>query len=466
MKEKTIKEYAKTSRIPLEKLLNDLEMLGFTCKPNDILNKEMRQKLSFKKAKETRERIKSIESEALSYAETRSAEILEQSLCNIKKIGKIIEICLNLCPENVRASCRETLGSDFVSDIFPSLFYKTLKKTLFFEGRYSILIKHKINLSEKIENDWYKLVDVDYFYGLIIPSWAINEYYANEFDSVARKNKQKMWKTFKIHDSRAFEEIKKQIEERVNEKLYTSALVSVIHYLSSSRFLRHEVPIAKYDFKCLSFIGDLLLYMKVSDSCFELYSVDNRLFQNPKSLGLLVDAAIKAGNLEKSQELLTKLIDSEPYHPSIPILKSEIKRLENRSALKVNFSIDFSKINDLTGLEFEKLLYDKFLELGFKAESTPKTGDFGADLIIENKEGTRIVVQCKRFTSKVNLKAVQEVIGAIGYYGCDIGIVITNNSFLNSAVKLAESHDIELWDGDKLVSFLAGDLTFSKIIGD
>jgi restriction system protein len=106
---------------------------------------------------------------------------------------------------------------------------------------------------------------------------------------------------------------------------------------------------------------------------------------------------------------------------------------------------------------------DKFAALGFKVELTPKTGDFGADLIVENNEGNRIIVQCKRFKSKVNLKAVQEVVGAIGHYAGDMGIVITNNLFLNSAVKLAKTHDIELWDGDKLVSFLAGDLSFSQV---
>jgi restriction system protein len=119
----------------------------------------------------------------------------------------------------------------------------------------------------------------------------------------------------------------------------------------------------------------------------------------------------------------------------------------------------------LSGVEFENLLMDKFAAMGFKVESTPKTGDFGADLIIENNEGTRIIVQCKRFKSKVNLKAVQEVVGAMGHYAGDMGLVITNNSFLNNAVKLVESHDIELWDGDKLVSFFAGDLSFSEVIG-
>lgn len=107
---------------------------------------------------------------------------------------------------------------------------------------------------------------------------------------------------------------------------------------------------------------------------------------------------------------------------------------------------------------------DKFEALGFKVELTPKTGDYGADLIVENSDGTRIIVQCKRFQSKVNLKAVQEVVGAMGHYAGDLGLVITNNLFLNSAIKLAESHDIELWNGDNLVSFLSGDLSFSKNI--
>jgi HJR/Mrr/RecB family endonuclease len=160
------------------------------------------------------------------------------------------------------------------------------------------------------------------------------------------------------------------------------------------------------------------------------------------------------------------LIKQEPYHPGVQPLKSEIKRLEHRLRLKTNLSIDSYELNNLSGIEFENLLFDNFLKLGFKAEATPATGDFGSDLIIENAEGTRFAVQCKRFKSKVNLKAVQEVIGAIGYYSCDMGIVITNNAFLNSAIKLAELHDIELWDGDKLISFLAGDLSFSSIVGD
>ena len=62
-----------------------------------------------------------------------------------------------------------------------------------------------------------------------------------------------------------------------------------------------------------------------------------------------------------------------------------------------------------------------------------------------------------------NLKAVQEVLGAVGHYNADAGIVITNNTFLNSAKKLAESNDIELWDETKLKLFLNDDISFSEL---
>ncbi|MGZ8927619.1 MAG: DUF2034 domain-containing protein [Methylobacter sp.] len=209
-------------------------------------------------------------------------------------------------------------------------------------------------------------------------------------------------------------------------------------------------------------IGELLIDMGAIDSALKLYVIDEAYFNAPNIISLLANSAIRVGNLEWTMKLVEKLINQEPYHPSIPVLQAEIRRLEQRCRLKSSFSIDFSKLDELSGLEFEYLISNKFSVLGFKVESTPRTGDFGADLIVENKEGTRIIVQCKRFKSKVNLKAVQEVIGAMGHYVGDIGIVITNNSFLNSAIKLAESHDIELWDCDKLLSFLAGDLSFSE----
>jgi HJR/Mrr/RecB family endonuclease len=266
--------------------------------------------------------------------------------------------------------------------------------------------------------------------------------------------------------------LNQKINELKKQKRYTAALINIIHFFINS----HLVPLnyfieppannyKKFDFQDFSFIGELLIDMGAIDSALKVYAIDERIFNNPNRLSLLASNAVRVGNLESSIKLIAKLIEQEPYHPSISIIRSEIRRLEQRHRLKATFSFDFSKVDELSGVEFENLLLDKFAAMGFKAKSTSKTGDFGANLIVENKEGTRIIVQCKRYKTKVNLKADQEVVGAMGHYAGDLGIVITNNSFLNSAVKLAESHDIELWDGDKLVSFLVGDLSFSEIIG-
>jgi HJR/Mrr/RecB family endonuclease len=247
------------------------------------------------------------------------------------------------------------------------------------------------------------------------------------------------------------------IKKHIKQNCYTAALIETIYFLLASRDKNYKV-------NDLHIIGDLLIDMGAISGALRLYAIDERTFNDPNKLSLLAHNAIKAGYLEYSTKLIKKLIDQEPYHPSITIIQVEIKRLEQRHILSSKLSIDFSKVEELSGIEFENLLLDKFVSLGFKVEPTPKTGDYGADLIVENNDGSRIIFQCKRFKSRVNLKAVQEVVGAMGHYAGDYGVVITNNTFLNSAVKLAESHDIELWDGDKLISFLAGDLSFSEIL--
>jgi restriction system protein len=55
-------------------------------------------------------------------------------------------------------------------------------------------------------------------------------------------------------------------------------------------------------------------------------------------------------------------------------------------------------------------------------------GDYGADLVL-SKDGKRIVVQAKRYSKNVGLKAVQEVRGAGSHYGASAVWVITNRDY-------------------------------------
>ena len=103
------------------------------------------------------------------------------------------------------------------------------------------------------------------------------------------------------------------------------------------------------------------------------------------------------------------------------------------------------QVDKMSGEEFEKYLKCHFEKLGYKVEMTPKSHDYGADLVM-SKDRERIVIQAKRYKESVGIKAVQEIIGALQYYKADKGYVVTNSkSFTKSAIELANNTSIELW---------------------
>lgn len=106
-------------------------------------------------------------------------------------------------------------------------------------------------------------------------------------------------------------------------------------------------------------------------------------------------------------------------------------------------------LNNMDGFTFEHYVAQIFRDLGYKAEVTQESGDFGADVIL-TKEREKICVQCKRYKGLVGIAAVQEVLGSINYYNANRGCVVTNSRFTEAAVKLAKANHIELIDGNKL----------------
>lgn len=72
-------------------------------------------------------------------------------------------------------------------------------------------------------------------------------------------------------------------------------------------------------------------------------------------------------------------------------------------------------------------------------------GDFGADVIARGLLG-KIVVQCKCYSGKVGVKAVQEVCAAKLYYGASRAAVATNSEFTKAAKELAHRCGVRLWE--------------------
>ena len=207
---------------------------------------------------------------------------------------------------------------------------------------------------------------------------------------------------------------------------------------------------------------EAFILMKRHDILAKYYKLFDTSYLSLEFLRPIVEYFIENNKIDEANDAITKIEALEPTYPYILEAKKKIEGILLIDKM-LSTGIDIEHIDKLSGLEFENLLIEQFQKLGYKTIKTPTTGDFGADIIVDTKSETRFIIQCKRFKNKVNLKAVQEVVGALAHFNGDIGIVITSSSFLNSAIKLAESNDIELWDKNKLMKFLSGDVSFSEI---
>jgi restriction system protein len=110
-------------------------------------------------------------------------------------------------------------------------------------------------------------------------------------------------------------------------------------------------------------------------------------------------------------------------------------------------------IDSMDGIQFEYYLKELYQSSGYKAEVTNASGDYGADLLL-NKGGKKIVVQAKRYSKDVGIKAVQEVMGAKSYYKADEAWVVSNSYFTKAAKELAQKGNVMLVDRDTLIDYI------------
>ncbi|MNJ45283.1 restriction endonuclease [Paenibacillus bouchesdurhonensis] len=110
-------------------------------------------------------------------------------------------------------------------------------------------------------------------------------------------------------------------------------------------------------------------------------------------------------------------------------------------------------IDKMEGVQFEQYLGHLFQAQGYKTQVTKAAGDFGADLILQ-KAGRKIVIQAKRYSKNVGIKAVQEAQAAIAHYGAVEAWVVTNSDFTAAAYDLAKSNQVRLINREALVEMI------------
>lgn len=108
--------------------------------------------------------------------------------------------------------------------------------------------------------------------------------------------------------------------------------------------------------------------------------------------------------------------------------------------------IDF--VDTLSGNEFELLISELYIAMGYSVKKTTQTRDGGIDIIAE-KGNECFLIQCKRYTPKrkVSINAVRELNGVINVLKkANKGIIISSTGFTKPAENFATKSQIQLFD--------------------
>lgn len=138
-----------------------------------------------------------------------------------------------------------------------------------------------------------------------------------------------------------------------------------------------------------------------------------------------------------SEEVFAHLIDVfQQYVLSIEIILNEVKSTEYADTLSG------SEFEQFSAVLLQKNGYSDVKVLG-------GSGDQGVD-ITAKKNGISYAIQCKCYSGNLGNTPVQEVNAGRQFYGCHVGVVLTNRYFTAGAKELAEKTGVLLWDRDAL----------------
>lgn len=98
---------------------------------------------------------------------------------------------------------------------------------------------------------------------------------------------------------------------------------------------------------------------------------------------------------------------------------------------------------NMTPAGFEAYCAETLRACGWQVSLTPLCRDQGVDVIAE-KNGARVVLQCKLYSNPVGNKAVQEIAAGRIHQQAHYGAVVTNSTYTTSAQELAATNGVGL----------------------
>jgi hypothetical protein len=184
--------------------------------------------------------------------------------------------------------------------------------------------------------------------------------------------------------------------------------------------------------------------MSLADA-LEIYCrIDTINPSNTETAGEFIYYLINNGKFETDNYLLCFNVFVQQLNPILE--KQKLERFTHKlNRSPTNRAYTINDVDLMNGLEFEHFLAVVFTKMGYETEVTKASGDQGIDLIA-SKGGIKLGVQAKCYSGSVGNSAIQEAVAGINFYHLDKAIVITNSTFTDSAIKLANSNEVVLWD--------------------
>ena len=158
------------------------------------------------------------------------------------------------------------------------------------------------------------------------------------------------------------------------------------------------------------------------------------------------------------------LFIKEPLSTSLFILSGFVFLLIIVITKTINKSKDSKKreginalrdLQALSPLEFEKVVADTYNRFGHQAKQVGNPlGDHGIDVVVKDKNGLKLVVQCKRWKGKVGEPVVRDLYGAMMHEKADRAALITTGTFTHQAEEWAKGKPILLYDGNSFLKVI------------
>jgi restriction system protein len=116
-------------------------------------------------------------------------------------------------------------------------------------------------------------------------------------------------------------------------------------------------------------------------------------------------------------------------------------------------AMNLAQLQALSPSDFEEYVARRIFERrGYKALNTPDVKDGGIDVLVTDRNGRQMVVQCKRYKHSVGEPVVRDLYGTMIGNGAISAYLVTTGEITEAARLWAAGKPIELIDGQRLVA--------------